>query len=505
MPATTADGCGLGRVTIDALSDDCLLCIFDQYRRDSEYYGNSRWWHTLVHICRRWRHVVFSCPGYLNLRHVCKSKTHLKATLDVWPALPIDIRARFKDWLDSDEDDIQAADSNEDDIIGALEYRDRIASIFLWEIRSAAQLEKCITSMQEPFPLLTSLHLDADPQMKFVITDAFLGGSAPRLRKVSLRSVRFPTLPSLLSSTTHLVNLELEAIPITDSGHWLISPEAMATCLSVLTRLQTLRITVQCGFHPPSQPLPELAPTILPALTFCMLDGPHDYFRDLIARVDAPRLDTVYLCFWGEPILDIPRLTQFIKRTEMSKFPLRLDVYFDTGRVGVHLSLRSSIIPAEFHLSLPCTGEITTRLELMERICAPCPLLFSQVKWLKIDDHYDVLPRGPRSTMSKRWLGFLQPFTAVETLIVPRRIVLPHVATALGSRTDTGAAEVLPTLQTILIMGSQSDLFHVTELLNPFIVARDQANCPVTVEIIDSGSWERDYWNTTTSSFRIIR
>jgi len=65
---------------------------------------------------------------------------------------------------------------------------------------------------------------------------------------------------------------------------------------------------------------------------------------------------------------------------------------------------------------------------------------------------------------------------------------------ALGSLPETGAAEVLPTLQTILKMGSQSDLFHVTELLNPFTVARDQANCPVTVKIIDSGSWERDYW-----------
>ena len=263
--------------------------------------------------------------------------------------------------------------------------------------------------MQEPFPLLTSLHLVVGAEIEFAITDAFLGGSAPRLRKVSLRSVRFPTLPSLLSSTTHLVNLELESIPITDSGHWLISPEAMVTCLSVLTRLQTLRITVQCGFHPPSQPLPELAPTIFPSLTYFILDGPHDYFRDLIARVDAPRLDSVYFYFWGEPVLDIPRLTQFIKRTEMSKFPLRLDMYFVTVKVGVHLSFRSSIIPAKFHLSLPCTGEITTQLELMERIWAPCPFLFSQVKWLKIDDHYDVLPRGPSSTMSKRWLGYLQP------------------------------------------------------------------------------------------------
>ena len=472
----TADGCSLGCVTIDTLSDDCLLCIFDHYCRNSKD-GGSTWWHPLVHICRRWRHVVFSCPSYLNLQHVCKSKTHLKATLDVWPAFLIDIQASFDDCVDS----------NEDDIIGALEYRDRIASIFLWDIRSAAQLEKCITSMQEPFPPLTSLHLVVGAEIKFVITDAFLGGSAPRLRNISLSWVRFPTLLNLLSSTSHFVDLELAHFPITDSGHWLISPEAMATCMSALTRLQTVRITVDWGFHPPCQPPPELAPTIFPALTNFMLVGPHEYFRHLIARIDAPQLDIVYLYFCG-PILDFPRLTQFIKRTEMSKFPHRLDVYFNTGRLGegVQLSLlSSSIIPAKFNLFLPCTGEITTQLELMERICALFLFLFSQVKWLQINGHHDLLPRGPRNTMSERWLGFLQPFTAVEALILPRRIVTPHVATALGSLSETRAAEVLPALQTILITGSQSDLFQVTELLNPFIVARDQANCPVTVKITD--------------------
>jgi hypothetical protein len=241
-----------------------------------------------------------------------------------------------------------------------------------------------------------------------------------------------------------------------------------------------------------------VAPTIFPALTFFVLKGPHEYFRDLIARIDAPQLDYVYLHIGGEPTLDTPRLPQFFQRAKMSKFPLRLDVYFNTGRDGVHLSLRSSIGRSKFFLELPCAGGITAQLDLMEWTCAPCPLLFSQVKWLKIDGdyHYYLLQWGPRGTMSKRWLGFLQPFTAVETLLLPRRLVMPHIATALGSLTETGAAEVLPTLQTILITGLQSDLFQATELLNPFIVVRDQANCPVTVKIIHSDPWERrgDYW-----------
>ena len=31
---STAEGCDLGRSTIDTLSDDVLLCIFDSYRQE---------------------------------------------------------------------------------------------------------------------------------------------------------------------------------------------------------------------------------------------------------------------------------------------------------------------------------------------------------------------------------------------------------------------------------------------------------------------------------------
>ncbi len=405
----------------------------------------------------------FLSPAILICDMVANPKTHLKVTLDVWPALPFYIQASFKN-------------SDEDDIVGVLEYRDHIAGIDLSGFTSAAQVKKCITLMQEPFPLLTYLHFNAQ-KFKFAIPDAFLGRSAPRLRNVSLRGVRFPTLPNLLSSTRHLIDLHLVDSLVTDFWHWVISPEVMATCLSVLTRLQTLCITLQIewGFYPPSQHPPELAPTIFPALRYFELEGPYHYLEGLIARIDAPQLDTVHLYFWGEPILDAPQLPQFIQCTEISKFPLRLNVYFNTGLVGrghVDLYLRSSIGPAKFKLSLPCTGEITTQLELMERICAPYLLLFSQVKWLDIVRNYLLGQSGPRSTMSKRWLGFLQPFTAVGTLILPTRVT-PHVATALGSLTEIGAADVLPTLQTILIRGSQSDLFQANELLNPFIVVCD--------------------------------
>ena len=212
-----------------------LLSIFDSCRREFScsrgsvtYGGWGTWsWHKFIHVCRRWRHVIFAYPGYLDLRLICKSKTHVQAALDTWPALPLSIRPYFG-----------VENAGENDIIGALEHRDLIAGIHLRGF-NRSQLKKCITLMQEPFPALTSLELDADGQM-FDLTDAFLGGSTPLLQKISLSAgiIQFPNLPRFLSSASGLVDLTLRGIPTTGEGY--MSPDAIAICLSVMTKLRSL-------------------------------------------------------------------------------------------------------------------------------------------------------------------------------------------------------------------------------------------------------------------------
>ena len=161
------------------LSDDVLLCIFDSYRR-TFFFSNypTTWpWHVYVHVCRRWQLVVFTFPGYLDLSLKCKSKTHMQAVLDVWPALPHSICAILND-----------KDTDEDDVIGTLGHRDCMLGVFL-QGSKRSQLEKCVALMQDPFPVLKWLGLGADEKMAFVIPDAFLGGSAPLLQWISLRGV----------------------------------------------------------------------------------------------------------------------------------------------------------------------------------------------------------------------------------------------------------------------------------------------------------------------------
>ena len=189
--ATAVDNYSLDRLTIDKVSDDVLLCIFDSYRRENEERDSTWPWHELVNICKRWRKLVFGHAGHLNLQLVCKSKTDLKTALDIWPALPIFIDANFQNDAGGD-------------ITGALKDHDRIVGIRLWGL-TQSKLKKCLKTMQRPFPVLTSLTLSTEHgrvTCAHVNTDAFLGGlggSIPRLKRLSLLGIQFSALPTLLS------------------------------------------------------------------------------------------------------------------------------------------------------------------------------------------------------------------------------------------------------------------------------------------------------------------
>jgi len=257
-----AEYCRSGHLPIDTLSDDVLLCIFDSYRLNfycsQEFVISNGWgswlWHKFVHVCRRWRCIVFAFPVYLDLRLTCRSKTDVERALDIWPVLPLSI-----------EGDL--AYEHLDHIIDTLEHRDRMAEIHLG-LFNRSQLKKCTALMQEPFPVLKILELEADEGITFVIPDAFLGGSAPLLQWTSLRGIRFQNPPKLLASSRDLVYLDLEDIPMTVEGH--ISPDAMTTCLSVLTKLQSLSITFLWQTLSPPYPTDQRPPssthTVLPAL-----------------------------------------------------------------------------------------------------------------------------------------------------------------------------------------------------------------------------------------------
>src|SRR5258708_3261466 len=243
QPGTAADRWDVGRVTIDMLPDVALLKIFDchvnQLREVNDLNLEIQAWHTLVHVCRKWRSVVFGSPLRLNLRLLCTEDTPVREILAVWPPLPIVV------WQHSN------SAWGIDNIMAALEHNDRVCEITLRGVTSL-ELEEVLAPMQKPYPALTDLTIwrQDDHGAAPIVLESFLGGSAPRLRHLSLDRIPFPGLPKLLLSATHLVVLHLWDVP--NSGYF--TPEAIVTGLSTSTCLKLLFLEFE---YPLSRPKTE--------------------------------------------------------------------------------------------------------------------------------------------------------------------------------------------------------------------------------------------------------
>jgi len=233
------EGSGLARdrrlVTIDMLPDDILVEIFFYVNIRDWYIPNP--WHALVHVCRRWRYLVFASPCHLDIRLEYDGYGLMSEVLDAWPVLPVILvtSGGHQEW---------------DNMVAGLEsehHNDRICEIEIEDMTNS-RLKRFAAAMQKPFPELTHLYVWTDDVVP-VLPDSFLGGSAPRLRSLYLYRIPFPSIPKLLLSANGLVELSLSGIP--HSGYF--SPDEMATALAVMTRLESLRVRF---FSPQSRPDP---------------------------------------------------------------------------------------------------------------------------------------------------------------------------------------------------------------------------------------------------------
>jgi hypothetical protein len=235
-------------VTIDMLPDNVFLEIFDFCQGDPtiRVIQRTREWQRLVHVCQRWRSIIFASPCRLDLHLSCSYGTPVRKNLVFWPvAVHLTVDFPFVPFRLSPED--------EDNIVAALEHAGRVHQIVI--PAASSLLRKLANLMYQPFPALTHMDLASDRSLPHLsralpfIRGRFLGGSAPCLQHLRLKRVPFPELPTLLLSARNLVNLKLEEI--SEDGY--ISPEAMVGCLTVLTRLTTLSITIRDRASLPEQ------------------------------------------------------------------------------------------------------------------------------------------------------------------------------------------------------------------------------------------------------------
>jgi hypothetical protein len=465
----------LPRVTIGSLPDNVLLDVFDFYLPVSPHPEALQTWHELVHVCRRWRYGVFASPRRLGLQLLCTGTTPVRKTLDVWPRLPIVVyesvaRSRLRRL-------------REGNIITALEHHDRIYKITVHGLTSSL-LKQHVTVMQKRFSELTELLLwmNTDHEASVtVLPDTFLGGSAPRLQSLSFMGIPFPTLPKLLRTSNDLVSLRLLKIP--NTGYF--SPEAMAVCLSALTRLDYLSIEFQTPTSRPDRRRPPpLTRVFLLALTKLEFKGVSEYFEDLVARISTPVLRFFKISFFNQLFLDIPQLSQFIRLTGQPGLFKRITLWLTNRSAGVdlyknHLPFPYSRTPPSSHIDVSC-GAFDWQISGLTQICNQLSLLFSDVEQLEIK--YGT--RGPSGREDDidgmQWLELFQPFIAVKNLDIATGLD-EHIVSALQELNGDRAMEVLPALCSLSFQRPKTMVRSGWKALEQFVVARQLANHPITI------------------------
>ncbi|KAN0116530.1 hypothetical protein V8E52_005911 [Russula decolorans] len=174
-----------GRVTVDILPEDVLLEIFDCHMAEANEAGENEEWEILVHC-------------------------------------------------------------GHDNIIAALGHNDRVCEINL--AIPGSLLESVFAAMQKTFVALNRLWLNATDDRAPVVSDSFLGGSAPHLRQLWLDRIPFPfpVLRKLPLSSPNLPSPH-SSFRARSTSHWIPIPSIAPSPGKPTSSAHTLQIYPPCS------------------------------------------------------------------------------------------------------------------------------------------------------------------------------------------------------------------------------------------------------------------
>ncbi|KAH9161022.1 hypothetical protein EDB89DRAFT_809941 [Lactarius sanguifluus] len=471
-------------VIIDVLPDNVFLDIFDFCLRDSttselEVIHHMRKWQILVHVCQKWRRIIFASPRRLDLYLSCSYGTPVRRDLGSWPVtLPLAIN--YPSSLP------RLTTDDEDSIIFALRRTSRVHRI---DIHAPGPLSKKVGDvMRRSFPVLTHLDLAWDldgllePSLESrdvpsVIPSRFLGGSAPNLQHFRLRNVPFPHLPTFLLSAHNLITLKVENI--CPNGY--ISPEAMVGGLAVLTKLMTLSITFEEEELSPSPSDQTPMRITLPALTAFHYRGYSEYLEDFLAQIYMPRVDDLTIVYFMHEI-EATQLSRFLDRTEN----LKLD-QFNRAKVTfyycyVQVELNSSRPQGEHEDGLTLVmegGGLDTHVLRVVQVLGQLSPMFSHVDHL--DAHGDEVELSGTEIVD--WIPFFHLFPAAETLHLSGGVIA-HIVSALEdlANSEEMATDVFPAVHLIWLDDmDNNDFDEPVGSIERFLAMRQLTGFPVTI------------------------
>ena len=276
-------------------------------------------------------------------------------------------------------------------------------------------------------------------------------------------------------SRPRALQLNLSAIP--HFGY--ISPYVMVAALSALTSLKRLSLAFESPRsypNPASRSPPPSTRFVLPVLTYFSFKGVSEYLDDLLACIDAPQLNHLFITFFNDIVFDTPQLVRFISHTPMSKALRSAYITLEDRVARVNFASQTSY-SRESAVEILCRG-LDWQITSLEQVCTCCLPPLSNLEDLYYEDWYSQSDRRS-SVENRQWLELFHPFTAVKNLYLSEELA-SHIVPALQELVEGRTTGVLPALQNIFLKGLDSS-GSVQESIGQLVAARQAANHPIGI------------------------
>ena len=453
------------KTRVHDLDNDSLLQIFNHCRVKCEDDWNLRlMWRNLVHVCRRWRYLMFDSSSHLDMCLFLMNGSPSINTLSHLPALPLAI----------DYSDITTRTMARKDVKNirfGLKQHGHVHRVILKA--SSSWLQMWLTLMNEHFPRLEDLSLlsTTNEKMKLILPETL---RAPNLRRLALHGIGLPKGLPLLSSTITLSTLSLTHLGASSY----FPPGHLTKHLQSLPYLEELSIGFAIPIPLPSSErellLPPIPPVTLPTLRQLTFRGVDIYLENLVAQINTPLLDRLNLTLFFDLAFTLANLTKFIHRIEgfeclVAQFIFNKDgasIYagsYDQSSVG-QLSLHVSCEPLDW------------LIDSATQVCSALGDALLAVEELTLDLDVDGMPSDWEETVDGMvWLELLLPFIGVKKLHIGSSLAR-EVSQALESDDGGLVSELLPDLQELEV---QLEIDDAKKVFSALVQTRESMGRPI--------------------------
>ncbi|KAI0261340.1 hypothetical protein BC834DRAFT_896243 [Gloeopeniophorella convolvens] len=489
---------------IETLPDELLVAIFDFCRcTNQELAGDAggrlgvftqQYWFHIAGVCRRWRRALLGSPSRLRLCLRCTDPEATEHVTASFPSLPLLISLKAQNARET----LHAKP--------VLQHVDHALKIEL--TGKGNYVRQLCDSFTKPAPFLEELSVITwtDGYVS-CLPPGFLGGIAPRLRRLRLDGVSIDRSLSFRAATAHLISF-------TVSLHQQFAPSSLLSILRDLPQLEELIVIPCCEIGIPSgsaalnqtsRPDAPDAPVSLPKLTKFHVNTFGSWLELLAAGIEASSVTDLII----SPIESyfspsrLPLFSRMVAPQAVKKLrSATVQILFTKGFSEFNLCIENGSSTHKLTAHFPVLGYVHFDRQL-EKIARTCEAFVDKVALAEVLVVEDRTGFSAEESLEHLWRVLLTPFHAVKDLVIGADLSISGMAGSLCSSGSGGDDEValLPALRTVTIDGIQPSLCpgRIEAIVNsftPLLVERVLSHHPVKsnvdqVEVVEmtAGAW----------------